>query len=177
MSTIEKLKQLHQAATAEIELKPSRHATHSDLEGKVFPLPLYDLNYIWDEDEIHLTRIDIVERRVIAYNLADGATKKTVLIREPNGQRFRSSVEMHFPTREDARSAAADVMAHEIQRCAREDLATLAVEALPDLLEAVDALEYLVAHVMHTGSMLHAHPDAFRDAANARAILNKLQGI
>jgi hypothetical protein len=52
-----------------------------------------------------------------------------------------------------------------------------AVNAIPALLEAVDALEYLVGHVSHYGTMQHAHPDAFRDAANARAILNKLQGI
>lgn len=47
------------------------------------------------------------------------------------------------------------------------------IAAAPELLEA---LSKLVLHVGHYSSMPHAHPDAARDMANARAAIAKAEG-
>ena len=47
------------------------------------------------------------------------------------------------------------------------------IAAAPELLEA---LSKLVLHVGHYSSMPHAHPDAARDMANARAAIAKATG-
>ena len=51
---------------------------------------------------------------------------------------------------------------------------TRLIAAAPDLLEA---LYKLVLHVGHYSSMPHAHPDAARDMANARAAIAKAEGF
>lgn len=43
------------------------------------------------------------------------------------------------------------------------------------LLEAVEVLAVLLDHTLHYATMPHAHSDAHRDAAKARAVLRKLK--
>jgi hypothetical protein len=73
-----------------------------------------------------------------------------------------------------ARLGEMDENCHYTWRDDEADANARLIAAAPTLLEA---LERVVNHVGHYGSMLHAHPDAYRDHAFARAAIALATGV
>jgi len=134
---IKELNELVKLATTKPASLPYNHMTHEDMKGKVFPLIAYETNYV-SNDTDGIERIDVGEIKVLAYDLADGASTKTIVYtRSGDNTRCRSSVDMHFSTKTDANAASVTEWNQFVHQYAIEKLADVALKVMPTLMEFV----------------------------------------
>lgn len=88
--------------------------------------------------------------------------------------KFAEDIEREFPLMENTvaamRAAAAQIEQMRTALKAADEWRREVATATPKLL---DVFETVTGHVMHYGAMPHAHSNAYRDVANARAVIAK----